>query len=246
MMHCRSLVGCSRLPLSTLSFAAGKHVPSLYLATQDSYADLKLTAKKVLPLLHRIGHQYTGSNGQVPVQKIHPFCQAKTLSNVIFESPLTESEQMRFSNKSQSVDLYKCPSRHTEMFSNMIILDNVPSASSFYDCPESSLIDSLKAPTVEKSQISEKPGTTAPKMEAKIIMRIRHKKMKKHKLKKLRKRMYALWHRQKLARKAKRMKIYWKEIEEIKKSAEQFNAEEFVKEQIAKAKKGGFSVSLLR
>lgn len=81
--------------------------------------------------------------------------------------------------------------------------------------------------------------------EAKEIMRIRHKKMKKHKLRKLRKRMYFLWKKQKATRKAKRDAIYWKEISDIKKEAEDFSAEAFVKEQLEKARKGGFYIKVM-
>ncbi|BFZ23298.1 hypothetical protein BsWGS_26337 [Bradybaena similaris] len=236
------------MPISSPPLPAIKHVPSLYLATQDTPADVKQASKNAVPFQHLIGHhkvKVIKSSGQVTLQKLQPACQAKRVSAVISDSFLTENGQLQFSNRSQGVELYKCPSRHPEEFTNMIILDNVASITSFYDCPVASVIENIKAPSVEKSQMIEQPGRDAPTMEAKIIMRIRHKKMKKHKLKKLKKRMYSRWRKERLARVAKRMKIYLKELADIKKSGDEFNAEEFVKEQLSKAKKGGYSVSTM-
>nr|KAI8737771.1 hypothetical protein BgiMline_025829 [Biomphalaria glabrata] len=148
-------------------------------------------------------------------------------------------------SSSQVEQQYKCPSRLLEHFSQLVILDTATSLTTFYDCPVSSgFRDSLEAPTSRQDKVVDSPGISQPAKEAKIIMRIRHKKMKKHKLKKLRKRMYFLWSRQKKARKAKRLAKYYKELEEIKKTGEDFNAESFVKEQLLKARKGGFFINV--
>ncbi|CAL1527248.1 unnamed protein product [Lymnaea stagnalis] len=140
---------------------------------------------------------------------------------------------------------YRCPSRLLQKFSELVILDKVTSINSCYKCPvPTGMIDSMKAPNIIKSEILEGPGKSLPMKEAKIIMRIRHKKMKKHKLKKLRKRMYFLWKKQRLARVAKRMAIYHKELEEIEKEGNTFDPETFVREQLLKAKKGGYTINV--
>lgn len=121
----------------------------------------------------------------------------------------------------------------------MAILDNTPATNFSYECPVAVPVIDNFAPNLQKSEVME-PGQKPEAKEAKIIMRIRHKKMKKHKLRKLRKRMYFVWRKQKLARKAKRMAIYNKELEAIKATGENFDAEEFVRAQLAKARRGGY------
>ncbi|KAH9508692.1 hypothetical protein Btru_049649 [Bulinus truncatus] len=157
-----------------------------------------------------------------------------------------EKESAKMSSPTdKNEQVYKCPSRLLQHFSDLVILDTATSLTTFYDCPVSSgFKDSMEAPTNKKDKVMDIPGINSPAKEAKLIMRIRHKKMKRHKLKKLRKRMYFLWSRQKKARKAKRMAKYYKELEEIKKTGDEFDAESFVKEQLAKARKGGFFINV--
>lgn len=141
---------------------------------------------------------------------------------------------------------YRCPSKLLQQFSELAILDMVTGINSCYKCPvPPGVTDSKKAPNVIKSEIMDGPGNSIqPMKEAKIIMKIRHKKMKKHKLKKLRKRMYFLWRKHRLARVAKRMAIYKKELEEIQKEGETFDPESFIREQLSKAKKGGYYINI--
>ena len=145
---------------------------------------------------------------------------------------------------STNITEYKCPATTLlEQLSQIAILDKTPTQNLSYECPVAVPVIENFAPDLEKSEILE-PGSKPVAKEAKMIMRIRHKKMKKHKLKKLRKRMYFLWKRQKQTRKAKRMTIYNKEIEGIKATGEEFNAEEFVRSQLAKARRGGYYINV--
>ena len=56
--------------------------------------------------------------------------------------------------------------------------------------------------------------------------------------------MYFLWRKQKQTRKAKRMTIYNKELDAIKATGEQFDAEEFVRNQLTKARRGGYYINV--
>jgi len=96
-----------------------------------------------------------------------------------------------------------------------------------------------KAPTIQNNNIRKE--ATKPKWGLVII---RHKKMKKHQLKKLRKRMYYTWKKEaevKNRKKEKKMQLY---EEEWKKLGQSFDAESFVSERIDAAKKGGWGVNV--
>uniref|UniRef100_A0A0B7A2Y9 Ribosomal protein mS38 C-terminal domain-containing protein n=1 Tax=Arion vulgaris TaxID=1028688 RepID=A0A0B7A2Y9_9EUPU len=235
------LRSCSHLQVSPLSLVALKPPGSiLYDATQDRHSKTKLQHLNLMPLqCLNEGTKVTARATRFSTWRTGIISQPKTLPGIILESFHISPKF----NASRDVQKYICPSRLLNNDVNLVILDNVTSITNYYDCPVSTIIDNMKMPSQEKSEISDGPGKNAPKMEAKIIMKIRHRKMKKHKLKKLRKRMYHLWRRHKLARRARRMKIYLKELEEIKKTGEVFNALEFVQQQIAKAKKGGYGLN---
>jgi len=243
MAFCRLgfLRSSSHLQVSFLSLVAVKqNSPILFVATQGIQHERKPSQP------HAISIQDLNASYSSPyaAQKTSLISQPNSISAVILESFALDNSHLHCSGLSRDIQEYVCPSRHTNN-TNFVILDNIASIASFYDCPVSTVIDKIKAPTIQKVEILEGPGKSSPKMEAKIIMKIRHKKMKKHKLKKLRKRMYFLWSRQKRARKMKRLKIYFKELEEIKAKGENFNAEDFVREQIEKAKKGGYGINVL-
>ncbi|RUS82994.1 hypothetical protein EGW08_009231 [Elysia chlorotica] len=147
--------------------------------------------------------------------------------------------------RSSNITEYRLPATTIlEQLSQLAILDRAPATSISYECPVAVPVVDNVAPDLPKSEVVE-PGSTPEAKEAKMIMRIRHKKMKKHKLKKLRKRMYFLWRKQKQMRKAKRMTIYNKELEGIRSTGEQFDAEEFVRAQLAKARRGGYYINVL-
>ena len=88
-------------------------------------------------------------------------------------------------------------------------------------------------------------GNAPIKKEAARMIGIRRLKMNKHQLKKLRKRM--LFHNRKMAdikKKRKESKVV-AHLNMIRSWGTNFNAEEFVKDQVATARKGGFKVDIL-
>ncbi|XP_005109126.1 uncharacterized protein LOC101847376 [Aplysia californica] len=163
-------------------------------------------------------------------------------------APCTQSSLSLVSQGTENE--YQCPSRLLEHFSHLVVVDAVVERVS-YVCPNSPLpIQPMIAPNLHDTEVREPPGNSmlgeSPGKYAKHIMKIRHKKMKKHKLRKLRKRMYFVWKKARLARKAKRKAIYDRELEDIRKTGEQFEAEDFVREQLRKARRGGYFINIFQ
>ena len=77
------------------------------------------------------------------------------------------------------------------------------------------------------------------------LMRIRHKKMKKHKLKKLRRRMMFVYRRRKMLKAKKREKELVLIEKRWKSLASEFDADVFVQDNITNAKKGGWGIDIL-
>ena len=107
--------------------------------------------------------------------------------------------------------------------------------------------------TVLQEKVNPALGNESPKVdplpvvirkEAAWLVRVRHKKMKKHKLKKLRKRMY-FWNKKqtdiKMKKKEKMMQLMEKQFAVW---ADEFDAEKHVEERIAMAKKGGWGINI--
>ena len=107
--------------------------------------------------------------------------------------------------------------------------------------------------TVLQEKVSPELGNESPKVdplplvirkEAAWLVRIRHKKMKKHKLKKLRKKMY-FWNKKqtdiKMKKKEKMMQLMEKQFAVW---ADEFDAEKHVEERIEMAKKGGWGINI--
>ena len=103
----------------------------------------------------------------------------------------------------------------------------------------SQIIVPIKDPTPKSKPVIEKKSMA-------ILMRIRHKKMKKHKLRKLRKRM--IFTNRKLTaikNKKKEAKIVEKEKAFLK-SAQDFDAEKYVEERLSSARRGDWSVDIVK
>lgn len=81
--------------------------------------------------------------------------------------------------------------------------------------------------------------------EARHIQKIRRKKMKRHLLKKFRKRMYFTLKKQRVARKKKKMAVFQARLDQIRNWGESFSAEAFVQEELEKARRGGFYISIM-
>ena len=90
------------------------------------------------------------------------------------------------------------------------------------------------------------PGVEQPmKHASSTTLRMRHKKMKKHQLKRLRKRMWAAIRKEKFRKRRKKQRIFKAELAKVKKEGEDFDAEIFVKEKLAKARQGGYQLNIL-
>ena len=107
--------------------------------------------------------------------------------------------------------LYRCPSQLLERFSNIAILDNNPRLHQAYELPVMpDLVTSIDAPALHNVEIIEPPsGTVSEESKAKYakfgIMKIRRLKMKKHKQKKLLKKMYFVWKKDKERKEAREL-----------------------------------------
>lgn len=164
-------------------------------------------------------------------------------------SPGVATTSLQLSQSAPVEKEYQCPSRLLEHFSQLVILDTVVDKTPLYDCPMSSgLGNPLIAPNVHDMEIIEPPPTNStnnsPDKLAKHILIIRHKKMKKHKRKKLAKKMRFVWAKFRMRRRARKAKRYKKMILAIRKTGTDFDAREFVENQLIKARKGGYSVNV--
>jgi len=87
------------------------------------------------------------------------------------------------------------------------------------------------SPVPEKSVDLPTNGIIIDKQAVNMI-RIRHKKMKKHKRRKLRKKMKVLWAKIKLKRNQKKEKLFQTELIGKVKEAQEFDAKEYVNERL--------------
>ncbi|CAD5122459.1 DgyrCDS10882 [Dimorphilus gyrociliatus] len=86
---------------------------------------------------------------------------------------------------------------------------------------------------------------TSVQVEMPRLVTIRHKKMKKHKLKKFRKRMHYVLKKQKEQRLKKRLKAIKAEEVVLLNEARKWNPEKVLEEEIEAAKRGGWKVDVL-
>ena len=77
-----------------------------------------------------------------------------------------------------------------------------------------------------------------------LLIRIRKRKMKKHKLRKLRKRMIFLNRKLTARKKAKKEKLMRAHELECKRKGEEFSADKFIEEKIALAREGGWHIDV--
>ena len=124
---------------------------------------------------------------------------------------------------------------------------------SFYDCPLTptkdfdinlpfySTIISKKDPNSSLNDwITEIPEA----IQAKNILKIRRKKMNKHQLKKFRKKMRFVRRKEMHARRKKKEKIFQAQLNSKIQQGIDFDAEEFLQEKLALARKGGYKIDL--
>ena len=74
---------------------------------------------------------------------------------------------------------------------------------------------------------------------------MKHKRMKKHQLRRLRQRYWAEFRKKRMRKEARKRKAFEAEIAAVKKEGQDFDAEAYVKEKLAKAQQGGYMVNIL-
>lgn len=106
-------------------------------------------------------------------------------------------------------------------------------------------VTSLDTPGINQV-IKITPGVEQPiKYANSTTLRMKHKRMKKHQLRRLRQRYWAEFRKQRMRKEARKKKAFEAEIAAIKKEGQDFNAEAFVKEKLAKAQQGGYMINIL-
>lgn len=125
-----------------------------------------------------------------------------------------------------------------------------PTIGNSIEDPRANILNDIDAPLSQISyEITEKPlqiiqeldlptadGTDNVKQAKKTTIRIRRRKMRKHKLKKLRKRMKFEWAKKKQKRLLKKEKDFHAMLIGQIKEAEKFSAEDYVTEKLNKSK----------
>merc|ERR1711923_48189 len=107
------------------------------------------------------------------------------------------------------------------------------------------------APNLHDNEVSEPPqNNMSEETRAKHckfgIMKIRHLKMKKHKQKKLLKKMYFVWKKDKERKEARAKLAHLRDLAAIKKTGDDFDANSYVKEQLQKARRGGYAINIFK
>lgn len=197
--------------------------------------------------------RYTTSNSLPPVSNVKIYdIQRETTNNLINQFPRL-SVVSPYLLKSEMKSEYQCPSKTKP---HMEIFDIVNSTVDFYECPDSSKFDvDFILPTMQFFNDldigRECPGTDKPEMLAKRrkryemrILRIRARKMNRHKLEKFRKRMKYVFRKFKLRKVKRKQEKLKAEIEEMHAAVRSYDPLAVIKEEIALARRGGFRIDL--
>lgn len=124
---------------------------------------------------------------------------------------------------------------------------------SFYDCPVTPAKDfdiylPFPSATISKkdpdSSLNEWIIENPKAIQAKNILKIRRRKMNKHRLKKFRKRMRFVRRKEMHARRKKKEKIFRAKLDAKIQQGIDFDAEEFLQERLALARKGGYKIDV--
>ena len=90
------------------------------------------------------------------------------------------------------------------------------------------------------------PGVEQQKKYANsTTLKMKHKRMKKHRLKRMRKRLESIHKKARYIIKTKKEKKFANRLNQLKVMGEQFDAERFVKQKLQKAKRGGYAINIL-
>ncbi|GAB1603399.1 aurora kinase A-interacting protein-like isoform X1 [Argonauta hians] len=147
------------------------------------------------------------------------------------------------------------PFRHTlsPALPSPLVKDPLISPLPFYDCPVKSNKDEFQLPYHSPTVISkEDPESTLNEwiiesplaIQAKNILKIRRRKMNRHRLKKLRKRMRFVRRKELHRRRKKKEKILQEQLQAKIQTGIDFDAEEFVQDKLALARKGGYKIDI--
>lgn len=145
---------------------------------------------------------------------------------------------------------YRLPTLSHHMLDKLTILDPIWNPK-VYDCPTLSTVTTEKVTPPLKSQIPiadpdplqrviDQGGTGNEKYAMPYLMRIRHRKMKKHQLRKLRKRMLIVNRKLADIKRKKKEKIMLEYKQNWKNLADNFDPEKHIEEQLRMARKAGF------
>lgn len=143
---------------------------------------------------------------------------------------------------------YICPSEKLSTLPDLVILEERPFTVSFELPQIPALIPFIIDPAHPsvQSEISEPTHSHAntPK-EARAILKIRRKKMKRHLLKKFRKRMAFALRKMKRDRRKKKEAVFQARLANIKEWGDSFSARNWAQEELEKARMGGFYINVL-
>jgi len=146
---------------------------------------------------------------------------------------------------------YILPTLNSNRIEKITILDPVVSQGHYILPTSTKIIQEKVSPSLHTpDKIAPATNKSSYKIEAKRkllgLITIRHKKMKKHKLKKLRKRMFYVWKREREIKARKKEKLMVLYEQNWQRLADEFNAEKYVQDQIDTAKKGGWGVNIFQ
>ncbi|CAI9727496.1 Hypothetical predicted protein [Octopus vulgaris] len=133
------------------------------------------------------------------------------------------------------------------------VIDPLISPLPFYECPVKSNKDVFQLPFHSPTIISKEDPLSflnewiieSPlAIQAKNILKIRRRKMNRHRLKKLRKRMRFVRRKELHKRRKKKEKLFQAKLQAKIQTGIDFDAEEFVQDKLALARKGGYKIDI--
>ena len=166
------------------------------------------------------------------------------LEQISFSIKASSNHDVQFSPL-QSWMIYICPTIQLINGFTLIIADE--RNSTFYGVPHRNTISSLIEPSRSVPPNVDDPLNRVRNAvkEARLIMKIRRKKMKKHKRRKLMKRMLFVFRKIRHNRLKKKEAAFQQKLGSIRESGENFDALLWVKEELDKARRGGFFIDVL-
>ncbi|XP_070207138.1 uncharacterized protein [Littorina saxatilis] len=172
-----------------------------------------------------------------------------SLPNASAETTTTDSQGLSLATWPGVGHLeYICPSQKLSTLPDLTILEQTPGAVS-YDLPKipsliSLIIDTPDRPGQSEVAEPENSQRNTPK-EARYIMKIRRRKMKRHLLKKFRKRMAFTLRKIRREQRRKKEAVFMARLANLKAWGDNFDAKEWAEEELNKARLGGFYINVL-